>query len=500
VLEALLVVCVVFFVVAQARIVVLAVSVKRRPDTSAARDLRLRTTDAAPRAAEWPSVVVQLPVYRESQALPRLLEGVLRLDYPPGRLAVQVLDDTDDDAEQLLIRRIVEDRGGRGIPISYVHRDVRTGYKSGALNAGTALLDCDLVAIFDADFVPDPDYLRRTVPRLEDARVVCAHSRWRHSTDRSGPLAALQSAVLDSLFCFESALREDQGESSMYLGTCGVWRRAAVVELGGWKEAPFTDDGIDLSFRARSAGRVVVFVDEALASADLPGSWVAYKNQQRRWARGAFRLFLDYGSSALGKAAGGRRHFLELSSLHLVLSTPVLVVAGLLAAIQVAVGLPRTPLWIGAVIAVTVALVLFPPVQECILSQRALYRDWVSRSLRLIAAIPLALGIAVSIIAGFCDTLARAEPEFVRTPKQGAAGIVTATRAGWNRVATGVTAVELALGLVFAAGAILAMTRGYPEAVFLLVALGIVCVVSVARTTVDLVAARPVAQAASHPV
>ena len=486
--EAVLVLCVLFFAVAQARIVVLAISARPRARAeSGSRPRQERVMDAAVDDARWPTVVVQLPIYRESQALPALLDAVTALDYPPGRLAVQVLDDSDDESEREDNIRISRDHDGGGTSISYVHRTARVGYKSGALNAGTAVLDCDLVAIFDADFTPDPDFLRRTVPRFGDPAVVCVHSRWRHPAGQANPLAALQSAVVDSLFCFESAVREDHGESSMYLGTCGVWRRGAIVELGGWREAPFTDDGIDLSFRARAEGRLVTFVDEALASADLPATWVAYKNQQRRWARGAFRLFLDHGASAVTAGPGGRRHFLELSSLHLVLSTPVLVVAGLIAALHVSLALPRTPVWVAVVIALTIAVVVFPPVQECILAQRVLYQDWVRRSTRLVLAIPLALGIAVSIIAGFCDTLARNEPEFVRTPKRGADGIATSSRTGWNRAAAAVTGVEVALVLVFVAAAVSAVLRGYPEAIALLAAIAVVFTISVARTTADLV-------------
>jgi cellulose synthase/poly-beta-1,6-N-acetylglucosamine synthase-like glycosyltransferase len=478
-IEVALIACALFFAIVEVRIVVLALSVRRRvqgvDDGSERGEPRM-----------LPSVAVQLPVYREARILPRLLEAVARLDYPPGLLSVQVLDDSEDEAERAANLRLLEGYRQRGIPVSYLHREERTGYKSGALNAGTALLDSDLVAIFDADFEPDADFLRRTVPRFDDPRVACVHSRWRHPRAQASSLGALQSAVVDCLFCFESAAREARGESSMYLGTCGVWRRSIVRELGGWKEAPFTDDGIDLSFRARRAGFAVVFVDEELASADLPATWVAYKNQQRRWARAAFRLFLDHGSAAVTHGSGAGRHFLELSSLHLVLSTPVLLLAGTLTAIQVVASLPRSRAWTLVELALLICLVLFPPVQECVLAQRALHRHWVRRSLRLLPALPLALGVGVSILAGFHDTIARREPEFVRTPKGGAAGVVTATREGWHRAAAGVLGVELAVALGFATCAALAAAQGYPEAVPLLAALGLVLGVSVVRTTSEL--------------
>jgi cellulose synthase/poly-beta-1,6-N-acetylglucosamine synthase-like glycosyltransferase len=411
---------------------------------------------------EWPSVVVQLPVYREYRVIDRLLSSVTKLDYPANRLCIQVLDDSEED-ESKLISDIVHKYQTQPIPIQHIHRKHRRGYKSGALNDGNSLTNCELVAIFDADFIPRHDFLLRTVPIFQDAKIGAVHTRWSHLNDLDSPLTMLQAAILDSLFCFENGLRQWMKESSMYLGTSGVWRKQTIEELGGWREQPFTDDGIDLSFRAQINGWFVAYIDEALSSGELPETYLTYKNQQRRWARAAFRLFLDYWRFAFRppKGLGGR--FLELSSLHLVLSTPSVLFITLISGLFVALGLPRSPEWIAVQIGLTGALLLFPPVQEGLLSQILLYRDWPRRCLLILQALPLGIGVSVSILVGFWDTVRPAEAEFVTTPKQGSIPVIQRSRKRWLHVAGWIAAFETAFGLLILVILILAILRGYLE-------------------------------------
>jgi cellulose synthase/poly-beta-1,6-N-acetylglucosamine synthase-like glycosyltransferase len=455
-----LLVVVSFFVLGQLRIFVIAAYCRTK-------DLRSSTARAAKSPDAWPTVAIQLPIYREQEVLPRLLAGVTALDYPSGRLRVQVLDDSEDE-QAALARDVVESYADGPVPVQYVRRGDRRGFKSGALNFGTRLLDADLVCVFDADFVPDRSFLTRTVPLLADEEVGAVHTRWRQRNATASPLMQLQTAILDSLFCFGSGIRQALGESTVYLGTSGVWRKRTVEALGGWREAPFTDDGIDLSFRAQLAGWSVVFVNDALSEADLPANYIAFKNQQRRWARGAFRLFLDYWRSAFKPPQGLGPRFLELSSLHLVLSTPAFLVAGLLTSAYVVAGFPRTTSWIVAEAGVAAALLVFPAAQEAMLSQRLLYDDWRRRCVRLLVSLPLALAASLSILAGFRDTLRRREPEFVRTPKLGAEGVIRSSGRLWHQAAARVAAAEIAFGALFAAAAVTAVLRGYGETYFLL--------------------------------
>jgi Glycosyltransferases, probably involved in cell wall biogenesis len=448
-----------FFIFAQIRILVILVFLLAR------RRSKKHSTDhnlEKPVEAEWPSVAVQLPVYREYNVLDRLLSSVTKLDYPANRLHIQILDDSEQDVSKP-ISNILHKYQTLTIPIQYIHRTHRRGYKSGALNDGNKLTNCALVAIFDADFIPQHDFLLRTVPLFQDAKIGAVHTRWRHLNDLDSPLTMLQAAILDSLFCFESSLRQWMGESSMYLGTSGVWRKQTIEELGGWREQPFTDDGIDLSFRAQINGWFVAYLDEALSSGELPETYLAYKNQQRRWARAAFRLFLDYWRFALQppKGLGGR--FLELSSLHLVLSTPSVLFITLISGLFVALGLPRSPEWIAVQIGLTGALLLFPPAQEGLLSQILLYSDWPRRCLLILQALPLGIGVSVSILVGFWDTVRPREAEFVTTPKQGSIPVIQRSRKRWLHVAAWIAAFETAFGLLILMILIFAILRGYLE-------------------------------------
>lgn len=451
-----------FFALAELRVLVIlyySLTQRRRtPETP--------SPDSWPAGAVWPSVVVQLPVYREHQVLRRLLAAVVNMQYPAGRMAVQVLDDSEGDEARLAEEMVAPYRDGP-IFVEYIHRSARAGYKSGALNFGHRHAAGDLVAIFDADFIPHPDFLQKTVPAFQHERVGAVHARWDFLNDSASPLTMLQAGVLDSLFCFD-AIRQSMGESSLYLGTNGVWRKSVVDALGGWREAPFTDDGIDLSARAQIAGWVVSFVDAALSSSELPDTYLAYKNQQRRWARAALRILFDHWRQAFGRPSGIGSKFLELSLLHLELSMPCLLLVALATGLYVVLGLPRSAVWFTVQIGLMAVLVLFPPALEVVLSQKLLYRDWPRRGLLVLRALPLAIGVSVSILAGFWDTIRRSNLEFVPTPRPGADAVIRSSRRRWLESSARIAALEILMGVLVLVGLILAVERHYPESWLLL--------------------------------
>src|SRR3989442_5139771 len=191
-----------FFVLSQIRVVAVVgiPSAQRRRKRKSFNPQSWPASDDA-----WPSVVIQLPVYREHRVLSRLLSSVVKMTYPEQRIAVQVLDDSEESEAQLAAA-IVERYQSGPIQVEYLHRPQRTGYKSGALNYGNQKINCDLLVIFDADFVPSPDFLLKTVPLFEDKRVGAVHTRWKHLNDSESPLTMLQAAVLDTLFYFENEL------------------------------------------------------------------------------------------------------------------------------------------------------------------------------------------------------------------------------------------------------------------------------------------------------
>ena len=230
------------------------------------RALRLpRSPSGAPRlfplnGVEVPHVCVQVPVYNERYVAERVIDAVCQLDWPRDRLEVQVIDDSNDDTPEI-VARCAERWRRAGVAITHVRRDGRTGYKAGALGHGLTLTDAELVAVFDADFVPAPDFLRRTVPALADPRVGFVQARWGHLNEEFSLLTYLQSLMTDFHFLVEQAVRPRCGYLTNFAGSAGVWRRAAIDDAGGWSGATLTED-LDLSYRAQLRGWRAVYLSD----------------------------------------------------------------------------------------------------------------------------------------------------------------------------------------------------------------------------------------------
>ena len=234
-----------------------------------------------------PHVTVQLPVFNERSVIVRLIDAVAALDYPHERLEIQVLDDSDDSTRELAAASVARHRS-RGLDIHHLHRPRRTGCKAGALAAGLARARGELIAVFDADFVPPPDFLRRTTPRFADGSVGMVQARWGHLNRSRSPFTAAQATLLDAHFLIEHRARMDAGLFFNFNGTAGVWRRACVEDAGGWSHDTLTED-LDLSYRAQLRGWRFLFDETLEAPAELPGDMEALKSQQRRWTKGAIQ-------------------------------------------------------------------------------------------------------------------------------------------------------------------------------------------------------------------
>lgn len=230
-------------------------------------------------------VTVQLPIYNELYVVDRLMQAIAALEYPRDRLEVQVLDDSDDATGGHVADAVARLRR-QGLDIVHLHRDERSGYKAGALAAGLSRARGELVCIFDADFAPRPDFLRRTVPLFARADVGMVQARWEHLNRDYTLLTRLQAMFLDAHFVIEQAARYRSGRFFNFNGTAGIWRRRAIEDAGGWQHDTLTED-LDLSYRAQLRGWRFVYVDEPAAPAELPVSIAAFKSQQRRWTRGA---------------------------------------------------------------------------------------------------------------------------------------------------------------------------------------------------------------------
>src|SRR5258706_11786510 len=235
----------------------------------------------------WPLVTVQLPLYNERYVAERLLEAAGALDYPADRLEIQVLDDSTDDTAAIVAETAQRLRA-RGVNVIHVRRTDRTGFKAGALASGLASARGEFVAIFDADFVPPPDFLRRTIPHFVDARVAVVQTRWGHLNRDFSLLTVAQSLGIDGHFGVEQAARCRGHLLLNFNGTAGVWRRTAIENAGGWAHDTLTED-LDLSYRAQLRHWRILYLPELVCPAELPVVISGFKSQQRRWAQGSIQ-------------------------------------------------------------------------------------------------------------------------------------------------------------------------------------------------------------------
>ena len=242
----------------------------------------------APRpAGQWqelPIVTVQLPMFNERNVATRIIEKACLIDYPKDRLQIQVLDDSTDDTVQIA-QAAVEAARAKGFDIEYVHREDRSGYKAGALCNAMATLKGEFITIFDADFIPDPQILRRSIPFFTDPKVCVVQTRWDHINRNESILTRSQAIFLDGHFAIEHVARNRSDRFMSFNGTAGTWRRAAIDDAGGWHHDTLTED-LDLSYRAQLRGWRFVFLPDLTAPAELPPEIVSFKQQQHRWTKG----------------------------------------------------------------------------------------------------------------------------------------------------------------------------------------------------------------------
>jgi Glycosyltransferase like family 2 len=234
-----------------------------------------------------PLVCVQVPVYNERYVAERVLDAVCAIDWPASRMEVQVLDDSDDETTAIVARSIARWRV-KGIQVTHVRRGTRTGFKAGALAFGLTLTGAPFIAIFDADFVPPRDFLRRTIGAFEDPSIGFAQARWGHLDEGYSWFTRLQALAIDFHFLVEQSVRSAEGYFTNFTGTAGVWRRSAIEDSGGWSADTLTED-LDLSYRAQLRGWRAAYFEDLVVPEELPVSIDAYRRQQARWATGSFQ-------------------------------------------------------------------------------------------------------------------------------------------------------------------------------------------------------------------
>ncbi len=232
-----------------------------------------------------PKVTIQLPVFNERYVVERLIEAVSKLKYPKDSLEIQILDDSTDDTTAIILKK-VESLRLLKLDINLIHRENRSGFKAGALDHALKLAKGEFIAIFDADFIPDPDFLKNTLHVFSDPSIGAVQTRWDHINKDYSILTRLQAFGLDAHFSVEQGARNNAGSFINFNGTCGIWRKECIEDAGGWSSDTLTED-LDLSYRAQLKNWKFIYLEEISTPGELPVIMPAIKAQQYRWNKGA---------------------------------------------------------------------------------------------------------------------------------------------------------------------------------------------------------------------
>jgi cellulose synthase/poly-beta-1,6-N-acetylglucosamine synthase-like glycosyltransferase len=415
--------------------------------------LRSRRTppryEPATELSEYPRVLVQLPAFNEGMLIERAMRAAA-MDWPRDRLTIQVLDDSTDGSEAIS-RRFADELRRTGVDIQVIHRRNRSGFKAGALANGLLRDDSPFIAVFDADFIPPADFLKRTMPVLmADKELAFVQARWEHLNAGENMLTRAQAVMLDAHFGVEQAVRFATGMILPFNGTCGVWRRDAIDDAGGWTADTLTED-LDLAVRAHLAGWRAAYLPQVTAAGELPTTLAAWRTQQHRWNKGfaqvARKLLPSVWRSDLPPLFKlaltlevGQSMFCPLAALCLTTSLSLLWLnAG------------QQPLAISVLGLIATAMGVLSATTFVTLGQLALGRQPLSAvPLSILAAMTLTSGLILSNSRAVFEAAMGKQSPFVRTPKVGGTGMVRPlTRRAAPTGPTGIPEIVLGFCLFF---------------------------------------------------
>ncbi|HEX9116356.1 MAG TPA: glycosyltransferase [Anaerolineae bacterium] len=402
----------------------------------------------------WPSVAIQLPIFNERHVVERLIDAAACLDYPGDRLEVQVLDDSTDETSAIAEARAAYHRA-RGINVQVIHRSRREGFKAGALAFGLEQTRAEFLAIFDADFRPDPDFLRRVIPYFVDRPTLgIVQTRWGHLNDVYSPLTRAQALVLDGQFVVEQVARNRSGLLMPFNGSGGVWRRQAIASAGGWQSDTMNED-MDLSYRAHLAGWDALYLPNIEAPGELPPQLLAFKQQQARWACGSMQCLRKLGPSVVRSDLTFAQKLTSILHMGGYLTQPLFILL-LLASLPIMVQSQPMPAFFAFV-----GLAGFGPPLIWAIAQRTLYHDWKRRLLYLPVLALVNIGIAVGTTRAVYQGLTHWGGTFRRTPKfrlEGRQGAWSTSL--YKLMPDRVIIVEFVLAFYAAATCVVAWSRG----------------------------------------
>ena len=423
-----------------------------------------------PKIERWPRITVQLPIFNERYVIERLIDAVAQFDYPRELLDIQVLDDSTDETQEVA-SKCVERHRRLGLPITYIHRTHREGFKAGALCNGLKTASGELVAIFDADIIPPADFLRRTAPYFADPKLAMVQTRWSYINRNYSPLTEVEAILLDGHFAIEHSSRFRSRLFFNFNGTAGVWRRAAIDDAGGWQHDTLTED-TDLSYRAQLRGWNFLYLPEIDCPSELPIEMNAFKAQQARWAKGLMQTAKKVLPRVMKSKVPSEVKAEAFFHLTANVSYPLMVVLSIILLPAMIVRFYQG--WF------QVLVIDFPlfMASNCSISsfylaaERAFYpQTWKRTFLYLPFVMAVGIGLSVRNAFAVMEAIFDVKTEFVRTPKyrvEAGAKTPVLTSRKYRKGAGWMPFMEVGLGLYFAATVLYAVqNQNYATVPFL---------------------------------
>jgi cellulose synthase/poly-beta-1,6-N-acetylglucosamine synthase-like glycosyltransferase len=364
-----------------------------------------------------PSITIQLPIYNEKYVAKRLVDAVCNLDYPKDQMNIMVLDDSDDDTVDVL-EKTVNYYKTQGFQIEHVRRGTRKGYKAGALKYAMQITDTELVAIFDADFIPPTWFLKRAIPHFSKPNIGLIQCRWGHVNENYSTITQVQALSLDFHFLIEQKAKSNSHLFMNFNGTAGIWKRDCIEDAGGWHTATLVED-LDLSYRAQMKGWKCVFLPDIVVDAELPAQMNAAKRQQFRWAKGsiqcATKLLFDITVKRKVSIEAKIQAFIQLTR-HIVY--PLMLIQFLALPILLAGNINLYVVSFLPIITFATYLAMGPGAYILII-QNMYGKSWKSKAKLLPALLVYNAGMSVNNTVAVFDAIFGRKNEFLRTPKYG---------------------------------------------------------------------------------
>lgn len=376
---------------------------------------RDKQTDDPGDLSSTPAVTIQLPVFNEYYVVERLIRATCAMDYPLDKLEIQVLDDSTDGTIDLIAGIVAEYRTA-GYNIRHCRRDNRTGFKAGALKQGLITATGEYIAIFDADFIPKSDFLRKTLPYfLRDGKCGLVQTRWEHLNSEYSFLTRVQAMALDGHFVIEQNVRNKAGFFINFNGTGGIWRKACILDAGNWEADTLTED-LDLSYRAQLRGWKFKFLNDVTSPAELPSEINALKSQQFRWTKGAIETARKILPRVWKSDLPLEKKIHATFHLSNNIVFPFILIAGILNVPLIFIKHQGGYENYFTVMAVFVFAFL-GSFMFYLYSQKDVYHDWQRRMLLFPLFMAGSMGFAVNNTKAVIEGLLKSKSEFVRTPK-----------------------------------------------------------------------------------